>query len=229
MNLKSFMVVLMFLALFAVLANGMMSNTDLTSNTPFSDASSSGAPSPLLSGSAGACKSVYVVQTGDTLSNIATRCGLQVMDILAANPSIQNANQISVGQQIALPAALTPGQAAVDVATRIPTVAAPKTDALAAGAKPAPSITPTTPGAQVTISFHNLPLNAAVLIKTKIGDGLYYPYKIIRTADSNTLDLEMSVPMEINSGALWVVSAFNSDQPSVEVDTVTFRVDAAGK
>ncbi|MBK8985483.1 MAG: LysM peptidoglycan-binding domain-containing protein [Chloroflexi bacterium] len=45
---------------------------------------------------------VYVVQTGDTLSTIATKTGVTVEDILAAN-NLTNANIISVGQQLIIP------------------------------------------------------------------------------------------------------------------------------
>jgi LysM repeat protein len=49
----------------------------------------------------------YVVQWGDTLFKIATRAGVSVNDILAANPSIGNASYIYAGQVINLPAAPT--------------------------------------------------------------------------------------------------------------------------
>ena len=47
----------------------------------------------------------YVVQWGDTLASIASRAGVSVNDILAANPSIGNASWIYAGQVINLPAA----------------------------------------------------------------------------------------------------------------------------
>lgn len=46
---------------------------------------------------------VYVVKSGDTLSGIASRFGTTVQKILAANPSITNANLIYVGQRINIP------------------------------------------------------------------------------------------------------------------------------
>jgi LysM repeat protein len=45
----------------------------------------------------------YVVQSGDTLANIASRYGLTVNQILSVNPQICNANVIYVGQTINLP------------------------------------------------------------------------------------------------------------------------------
>ncbi len=46
----------------------------------------------------------YVVQRGDTLGKIATRQGVGLGDLLAANPQIWNASLIYVGQVINLPA-----------------------------------------------------------------------------------------------------------------------------
>lgn len=46
----------------------------------------------------------YVVQRGDTLSEIAARYGVSLWEILAVNPQIRNANLIYPGQVINLPA-----------------------------------------------------------------------------------------------------------------------------
>jgi LysM repeat protein len=47
--------------------------------------------------------SSYVIQYGDTLRKLATRWGVTVYDILAANPQIGNASLIYVGQVIHIP------------------------------------------------------------------------------------------------------------------------------
>jgi LysM repeat protein len=47
----------------------------------------------------------YIVQWGDTLASIASRAGVSVNDVLAANPTIWNASYIYAGQVICLPAA----------------------------------------------------------------------------------------------------------------------------
>ena len=47
----------------------------------------------------------YVVQWGDTLANIASRAGVSVNAMLAANPSIGNASYIYAGQVLNIPAA----------------------------------------------------------------------------------------------------------------------------
>lgn len=48
---------------------------------------------------------VYTVKSGDTLGAIADRNGTTVAAIMKANPSIKNANAISVGQKIQIPGA----------------------------------------------------------------------------------------------------------------------------
>ncbi len=45
---------------------------------------------------------VYVVQSGDTLYNIALRFNISVNDLTAANPSV-NPNDLAVGQQLVIP------------------------------------------------------------------------------------------------------------------------------
>jgi len=52
---------------------------------------------------AGACGDVYVVQPGDTLSGIAVRCGVDLQDILEANPQIEDPTSIFPGQEIRIP------------------------------------------------------------------------------------------------------------------------------
>lgn len=49
-------------------------------------------------------QSTYSVRSGDTLGKIADTHGTTVDALMAANPSISNANRISLGQKIALPA-----------------------------------------------------------------------------------------------------------------------------
>lgn len=58
-------------------------------------------PSP--GGAQGVCGDTYVVLPGDTLSEIADKCGTTVQDILAINPSIENPQDIFVGQVISIP------------------------------------------------------------------------------------------------------------------------------
>ena len=45
----------------------------------------------------------YKIKSGDTLSQIAKRKGITLKSLMAANPSIKNANRIRVGQSIKIP------------------------------------------------------------------------------------------------------------------------------
>jgi LysM repeat protein len=56
----------------------------------------------------------YVVAKGDTFSKIAQRFGVTVEGLLAANPSIKNPNQISVGDGIVIP---TPPAGSIETPT----------------------------------------------------------------------------------------------------------------
>ncbi len=77
------------------------------SSAPSAPASSTASPEP--SGSAVpepspvATATAYVVQPGDSLSSIATRFGVSVGQILAANPEIENADAIRSGDRITIP------------------------------------------------------------------------------------------------------------------------------
>jgi LysM repeat protein len=51
---------------------------------------------------------IYVVVANDTMSNIASRLGLTVEELLAVNPQITNQNTIHVGDLITVPAPATP-------------------------------------------------------------------------------------------------------------------------
>jgi LysM repeat protein len=51
---------------------------------------------------------VYKVAPGDTLSGIATKFGVTVAALLAANPQIKDPNQIAVGDEITIPPKTVP-------------------------------------------------------------------------------------------------------------------------
>lgn len=50
---------------------------------------------------------VYTVENGDNLTKIAKRFGVSVADILKVNPKITDANKISAGETIRMPAPAT--------------------------------------------------------------------------------------------------------------------------
>lgn len=50
----------------------------------------------------------YIVKRGDTLAALAARHGVTLPALLAANPSIKNANLIFIGQRLQIPGAAGP-------------------------------------------------------------------------------------------------------------------------
>lgn len=73
------------------------------SATPSPSAEASTSPAP--TGIPAPTPQIYVVVKGDLLSTIATRFGVTVDQIMAANPQIKNADKIAIGDQITIPAA----------------------------------------------------------------------------------------------------------------------------
>ena len=64
---------------------------------------SSGASTSGATGTTSADGSTYTVASGDTLASIANRFNISLADLLAANPSIENQDVISVGQVLNIP------------------------------------------------------------------------------------------------------------------------------
>ncbi len=85
----------------AVLGLGAGSGTGKGSPAPSSAAQKTARPSPTVPPAP--TPSVYTIKKGETLSKIATAHGITIEELLAANPTIKDANKISEGQQIILP------------------------------------------------------------------------------------------------------------------------------
>jgi LysM repeat protein len=88
----------------------------------------------------------YTVQSGDTLSTIAARYKTSVSELMKDNPSIKNANVISVGEKLNIPGtsdSFKPAAPTAPVAIHTPTtptskpVASTTTSASASGTNPA--------------------------------------------------------------------------------------------
>ncbi|MFN8410837.1 MAG: LysM peptidoglycan-binding domain-containing protein [Anaerolineales bacterium] len=77
---------------------GITYNSTPVSNTPAPVATATYIPLSNFTGK-------YTVQVGDTFSNIATRYGVSVNDLWAANPNIQDINYLYVGQVLNVPSA----------------------------------------------------------------------------------------------------------------------------
>lgn len=54
---------------------------------------------------AASCGSEYAVGSGDTLSRIASKCGVGMVDLVRANHNLSNPNRLRIGQKLAIPTA----------------------------------------------------------------------------------------------------------------------------
>jgi LysM repeat protein len=102
-----FALVILFagVALFAApfVLRGIGGGGEEAAPTPTPAASVDPTPTPLPTPEPSPEEVVYIVKKGDTLSKIANRFGVTVDDILAANPTIKNANQIAIGDELVIP------------------------------------------------------------------------------------------------------------------------------
>lgn len=74
-----------------------------TSPTPKPSASAQATPKPSATAAASPAQVIYVVKAGDTLSRIAAKYHVTTDQILTANPSIKNPNNIAIGDKITIP------------------------------------------------------------------------------------------------------------------------------
>ena len=108
--------------------------------------------------------STYTVKSGDTLAGIASRFGVSLEDLRAANANI-DASSLSVGQSIRLPQDASPAAAG---ATSAPATAAPPTVEIANTPVPAantpvpgPTSTPDSLGQTYTVQQGDIPVSIA--------------------------------------------------------------------
>ena len=112
--------------------------------------------------------STYTVKSGDTLAGIASRFGVSLEDLRAANANI-DASSLSVGQSIRLPqdaaspaAAPTSEPRAVEPTTAPPTVEVANTPLPPANTPaPAPTATPESLGQTYTVQQGDIPVSIA--------------------------------------------------------------------
>jgi LysM repeat protein len=90
---------LFFLFLPAFLGLGGKGGPVASSESPSPSPSESAAPTP----EPVATPILYTIKKGETLSHIATAHGVTLQQLLAANKSIKNPNNIREGQQITIP------------------------------------------------------------------------------------------------------------------------------
>ncbi len=126
--MKPFLVLLFFGFLIVIFIGGVLTQNDLTPNTPPA-ANTTNSPGALLmpaaqGNGATVCASAYTIRSGDTLSKLAKACSLTLSELLAANPQITDANLIYEGQVITIPQAAMPAATSAPTATAVQAVVA---------------------------------------------------------------------------------------------------------
>jgi len=201
MNTKAVFVLLAFVLLFLAMVGGLIGSTDLTPDTlPASTTGGQVQGQQVVMGgvSTALCTSPYVVQTGDTLSNIASRCGVTLNDLVSANPQITNPNFIRVGQNLALPA---PRSVKAVAATPEPTVS---------------TISGVPPGTRLTVDVLNMPPNTPVKLGIGPAGGLYNVIGESLTGADGNLTTEIVIPESALPGETWTVIAITTTNPQQE-------------
>lgn len=128
-----------------------------------------------------AAECTYIVQRGDTLGAIASRNGTTVSAILAANPSIRNANSIRVGQSILLPNCNGSGSGSAPAPA--PSAPAPAPSAPAPTGQPKPI--PAQPG-ELAQDYWKRIHDATIMIRHPVGAPIFGGSGIVVGNDGRT-------------------------------------------
>lgn len=226
---------------FVLFASSSMAHVDLTPDTPptYADAadpalstepqviSMQDSPQPVDAGVivpiTGGCANPYIVQPGDTLSEIAVQCSVSLVDLRQANPHIANANLIYPGQQLRLLVAEdeisqgrvilgTPDQQAgqtvqIPVTGPYPTIAA---------------------GARLHVTGVNFPANTPVNIAIGPENGTLTVAAAGMTDASGNIQTVLTVPASIHIENTWVVVIATSGAPAIQARSQSFYIAPGG-
>jgi spore coat assembly protein SafA len=80
-------------------------------------------PTPLPTDPPGPTATVYTVVKGDTMVKIASKFGITVDQLMAANPQVKNPNKIKIGDQLTIPAPIATEVSGVGGASPSPSAA----------------------------------------------------------------------------------------------------------
>lgn len=246
---KTFIVFIFFMMMLLLFASSSLEHVDLTPDTPPAPYSAdpflapAGAPAYLLTGNS--CPGSYTVQPGDTLARIARTCGVNLPNLIAANPHLSNPNLIQPGQTIYIPGGgggqvLLPdsggGQAPVTAPTptNLPTAqpAATQTPAQQPANQPVVEVARTDgspvegvqPGSELKVTLRNFPPNAIALVGVGLRDESPGTAGEGITDAAGSYSLTIKLPETAQAGENWVVSVFTIDDPKIDVISAPFSI-----
>jgi LysM repeat protein len=230
--MKAFIILVLFLLVFLLLANKSMAGVDLT---PSTDASGQvyvpevfatlppqqvitilGTPPPSQISApilvTGGCSEPYTVRSGDTLSQIAVNCGTSLAVLTQVNPQMNNVDCIYPGQQINIrsanmvhPPAFCKAAAAVRAAP-VPVVALPVDCACYNDSIPVSGPGPRLiAGSQVQVTASNFPANTPVNVAIGPQASGYQLVTSGVTDANGSLTTQITVPNSPDAQTAWVV------------------------
>ena len=137
-------------------------------------------------GAEGPCGNVYIVQPGDFLRSIAEECDTTVSALLAANPTIGNANIIYTGQRLVLPGGSGPAEPRVSIV---------------------PDAGP--PGTEIAVDASGFAPNAEVIVGLGVANAEPSVEQTVTTNDLGALETTITLPEDADIGRTWRVLVNN--------------------
>jgi LysM repeat protein len=230
--MKAFIILVLFLLVFLLLANKGMAGVDLTPSTDASgqvvvpEVISTTPPQQVITNQAttlpsqiaapilvtGGCSEPYTVRSGDTLSQIAVNCGTTLAVLTQVNPQMNNVDCIYPGQQINIrsanmvhPPAFCRAAAAAR-AVPVPVVALPVDCACYTSTIPVSGIGPRLiAGSQVQVTAANFPSNTPVNVAIGPQASGYQLVSSGVTDANGSLTTQITVPSSPDEQTAWVV------------------------
>jgi len=147
------------------------------------------------------CESPYIVQAGDTLSRIATRCDISVQALLDANPAIVSHRLIYPGQHLTIPGSAT-----------IPNTGAQAVLQLSQDSGPA--------GTMVSVKGSGFNAGATV----RVGQGAFGSEPVqsreLQTNDIGSFSTQFTIPLNADTQLPWIFMAdpLTGSGPTVTAD-----------
>lgn len=164
------------------------------------------------------CGDSYTIQNGDTLGEIARRCGMSLSDLLSANPNIPNPNRVYTGQRISLPDPQA-GRGGAD-----PALADVSVTPAARNAPSAAQPGAFRPGSVVTIEAAGLPPNAPVRIGLGLSSVGYTVVAQAQTDASGRISAAVTLPGAARPGDSAFIMVSTTGVPSVQRMSQAFSI-----